>query len=997
MPRASGSGKRQSGGGHRDTRQENGNLASGKRSSGRKSQTGVAASARTDDALAGSASSSTHNGHANGCPHAVLPATANGKPALDASSSLAADDKAAADAARRVSLGAESESSSDLSHSGLACSQPAPNGTANGHLNGTALDASHRQIDVNFLKNSEVHRDSGILDMASTVLKTLPMQDTLAILIILMHVPSISLSVIYGIFTCLTFVPPVTTSSGMNLNLAEIFDGNSTTPSLVTVACMDFFFLLIWLFLWAPIQDAVLDLAKPVIAITLGGATRNDPSFRGIRTGFTWVFMYHIIRGTQSQWGHLVPNMPDAWRRVLSEDTPIGYYSKLYNKKSPYAWVRSGLAIHILTQSIVRYIREWYLRREKGAAATPQITLDSESAKLHATQTSPADGTNDPSANPNDADGAASSSVALLPAPLPPPPPLSAAKKRRKQSAQVRLKQPLWAALASTKIVVVKEYELSHAPSESAGANATDIHNLGNAPFDRHPRQIWISYIGSDEVCFNTSYFAHAEFDPITPPLEATTDVAPARPAGIDTSKPFYVKVNNAFWQPTRMQALPEPEDGSTEASRWTGDIYGLRPASKYVCEFVDSRTDKVIFTANIRTIKEVLRLKDGSAPIIAEPVPQSLHPDSPVTTLKTSIEAALEKLAEEKNRLKNFRKDWKIRINALKKENELTDNQLATAGNSDEKHRQKVRQHETQRTQAERETEQLADKVKRYDSSPELAEQKKKVERTFSAEKRIFDAAQKEFLKHRAELESEVKAKDVERSNLNTRRNKIATRIAKVDNELVNLTDANSRGLNEAERRKQERAAHMENMALIQNNYAERIAKVCEANNTRAEHVVNLQTQVEGIQHAMAASSSMLMENLDAGGMVPFPAPQSTPWNNPSAAQAAFVASYWPATTGDMPPSLSGTALPATTLGWQQAPLVPTANDYIGGGQGRLRSSSMLSDVSGFTGSSDGSPEDSPFAQYQQPIGGKASLGSRGVRGNGSSGSSGSGDGSPI
>lgn len=971
MPRPSGSGKRQSGGGPRDAKQDNGALASGKRAAGRKSQSGHAAtSSKSLDGNGVALASSLHNGHANGNATAADAASAS-------VSSLVADDKATADAARRASLGAESESSSDLFHS-------ATTHVPNGHANGTPVDGSHRQIDVNILKNSEVHRDSGLLEMASTVLKALPMQDTLAILIILMHVPSLSLSVIYGIFACLTFVPPVTTSSGMNLNLAEIFDGNSTTPSLVTVACMDFFFLLIWLFLWAPIQDAVLDLAKPVIAITLGGATRNDPSFRGIRTGFTWVFMYHIIRGTQSQWGHLVPNMPEAWRKVLSEDTPIGYYSKLYDKSSPYAWLRSGLAIHILTQSIVRYIREWYLRREKGGANAP-TTADPDSAKQHNGQLAAPDAANDAGANSTEADNAIATPT------LPPPPPtpqLSTAKKRRKQSAQVRLKQPLWAALASTKIVVVKEYELSHAPSESAGANATDIHNLGNAPFDRQPRQIWISYIGSDEVCFNTSYFAHAEFDPLPSPSEPDPD-APPRPAGIDTTKPFYVKVNNAFWQPTRMHAVTEPDEETIEAARWTGDIYGLRPSSKYVCEFVDSRTDKVIFTASIRTVKEALRSKVGSAPIVVES-PPSLRPDSPVTTLKTSIEAAIEKLSEEKNRLKNFRKDWKIRINALRKENETTDNQLATAGNSDEKHRQKVRQQETQRTQAERETEQLADRVKRYDSSPELADKKKKVERTFSTEKKTFDSAQKEFLKHRAELENEVKAKEVERSNLNTRRNKIATRIAKVDNELVNLTDANSRGLNEAERRKQDRSARLENIAAIQQNYSERIDKVHEANNVRIEQVLNLQVQLENAQQGMPAGNGVMMDSLDSG-LAPFPPPQSVPWNV-GAGQAAFPGGYWPVTSGDMQPGLSGTALPPSTMGWQ-GPMTATASEHAAS---RMRSSSMLSDVSGFTGSSDGSPEASPYFQDQQPRR-KPGPVYRSMAADQSSGSSGSGEGSPV
>ncbi|ATY62191.1 ubiquitination network signaling [Cordyceps militaris] len=975
MPRASGSGKRQSGGGHRDSsKHDNGAVTSAKRGSRKSHSANGSSSAKPleNGAALPTPTSSLHNGHANG--HATAPADAAAKSPFDAAmSTRLPDDKTALDAARRASLGEESEASSDHFHN-------AATHVLNGHANGVPVNGSLRQIDVNYPKNSDVHRDSGILDMASTVLRALPMQDTLAILIILMHVPTISLLVIYGIFACITFVPPVRTTSGMPLNLAEMFDANSTTPSLFVVACLDFVFLLIWLFLWAPIQDAVLDLAKPVIAITLGGATRNDPSFRGIRTGFTWVFLYHIIRGTQSQWGHLVPNMPAAWKKVLSEETPIGYYSKLYDNSSPYAWVRSVLAIHILTQSLIRFIREWYLRREKGGS-NPS---DPELARQHSAHIALPDAANDASATPNDTDTAISTPA--LPQP-PPTPQLSTAKKRRKQSAQVRLKQPLWAALASTKIVVVKEYELSHAPSESARANATDIHNLGNATFYREPRQIWITYIGSDEVCFSTSYFAHAEFDPSSPCSELTSNL-PSRPPGIDMTKPFYVRVNSALWQPTRMHALKELDDEPSEASCWTGDIYGLRPASKYVCEFVDSRTDKVLLTANIRTIKEVLQSRDGSSPMVSDG-PQSLRPDSPVTTLKTSIDAAQERLTHERNHLKNLRKDCKIRINALKKENEATDNQLATAGSSDERYRQKIRQQETQRTQAERETEQLADTVRRYDSSPELAEHKRKVERTFAAEKKAFEAAQREFLKHRSELESEFAAKGIERSNLNARRNKIATRIAKVDNELVNLSDANSRGINEAERRKKQHDMQVGKILAMRQQYLDRIDDIKGDNGERLETILNLRGQLESLAPAMATANGGMMEGVDPG-MVPFPPPQTTPWNSsavPASLGGSLGGGHWPASSADMQPSLSGPALAPSAMMW---PGSLTTTVY-GKTRARMRSSSMLSDVSGFTGSSDGSLQNSPYFHYQQPIGNSV-RGHRGMGANRSNGSSGSG-----
>ncbi|KAK3191882.1 hypothetical protein K4F52_001925 [Lecanicillium sp. MT-2017a] len=984
MPRASGSGKRQSGGGHRDARHENGLVGPGKRASGRKSQGQSSASAKAANAAASDSTSAVAtaniagqslnaaqlNGASNGSASKQHGQTQNQNQG-NTDSSLS--DPKTADAMRRGSVDGDSETSTDSASSQVG---PNANANANANTNGAPVDSAHRQIDVNALKNSDVHRDSSFLEMAATVLKSLPMQDTLAILIILMQVPSLSLSFIYAIFTCLTFVPPVTTSSGMNINLAEIFDGNSTMPSLVTVACMDFFFLLIWLFLWQPLQDAVLDFAKPVIAITLGGgSSQRDGSSRGITTCFTWVVIHHVLRGTRSHWSHLVPDVPQGWQIPgLSASNSASSSNGLHDKRSAYAWVRSCLAIHILTQGIVRYVREWYLRREK-ATASSSSSNDPEAGK-HGTQPSSGDPANDgPALSPD---------LEPTPSPALQPP---TAKKRRKQSAQVRLQQPLWAALASTKIVVMKEYELSHTASESLGANATDIHNLGNAPFDRQPAQIWISYIGSDEICFNTSYFPPCESVP--PPAAREQNGHAGRPSSVDTTKPFYVRVNNAFWQPTRMHPVQDAEEDCPEGSRWTGDIYGLRPASKYVCDFVDTRTDKVIFTANVRTVKEPLRSKDGGSPAVSNG-PQSLRPDSPVTTLKTSISASSEKLAEEKNKLKTWRKEWKNRLNTLKRENELTDNQLASAGNSDEKYRQKIRQQETQKAQAERDTQQLSEQAKGVDAAPERVEQKKKIERSFSAEKKLFDAAQRDFTKHKAKLDSELKEKEVEKSNLNTKRNKIATRIAKVDNELVNLTDANNRGLNEAERKKQERTTWLENNAAIESNYTDRIADVCAGNATRAEHVRSLQAQLQGLRSYLHAANGGTLDS--DPGLAPFPPPQQG-W---TAAQAQAYAGngYWmpSASAGEMPLSVTAAPMMAPGMAWNHA-TQPGVHEPVGG-KSRGRSSSMLSDVSGFTASSDGGHEGSPRFAHRSS---RYAAGHRGSGMNGSSGSSGSGSGGPT
>lgn len=964
MPRASGSSKRQQGtaAGHRDSRHDNGLVGPGKRISAKKSHGHLDGSARSPDPGTGHAGPSP--------PPPPLPANGlNGLacPKNHPDATASGSDNRSSDALRRGSLGTYSETSSESSGSNMG-------------TNGV-VDGGHRQIDVNAMKNVDVHRDSGPLEFAATVVRSLPVQDTLAILVILMHIPYLSLSFVYLIFASLTFVPPVANRAGLNFNFGDMLDGNSHTPSLGTVMCMDFFFFLIWVFLWPPIQDFMLDFAKPVIAVTLGGGTNaKDGTSRGVTACFTWVLLHKLIRASKVYWPRVARHVPDAWRMPAVFNDSFYPTSAAYDKRDTHGWVQSILAIHILTQGIVRYIREWYLKRERFNSTAG--LGDPEAGKnAGVVGTSAMNGTSTADSSHDSAFAALDTEAGLSTVSNP----ATMTKKRRKQSAQVRLQQPLWAALASTKIVAIKEFELSSWGGGSSGSDKRDIHNSGNAPsFNRQPKQIWISYIGSDEVCFNTSHFPDPDDDSQVP---SKANGHGARPAGVDTSKPFYVRINNAFWQPTRIFPVQESDEECTEGPKWTGDIYGLRPASKYVCEFVDTRTDKVLFTTSIRTVKEPLREHDPMSPGLPNGQ-QPLRPDSPATTLRTSIAAAEAKLADEKNRLKTWRKEWKTRTNALKKENELADNQLLSAGNSDEKYKQKIRQQETQKAQAERDTERLSEQLNNFDTAPELTDRKKKAERAYSAEKKVFDAAQKQFKEHKSRLETEVKDKEVEKSNLNTRRNKIATRIAKVENELANITDANNRGLDEAERRRQERARWLEQVAAIENNYSERLGHVIATNNGRREHLRSLQAQLQAFQGYLNPSNGMPLDVNPA--MIPEaghpPYQQSSPWNPNHTALPRYPTGLWAASSSDMLPPISAPSGPPSISAWQ--PPLTAVPFEPRGAKARGRSSSMLSDVSGFTEASDEGSRSPPARVHQRP---QPAFGRR-IGASGSSGSSGSG-----
>lgn len=973
MPRASGSGKRQPGAG-RESRHDNGLVGPARRVSANKGHAPLHACAvKSPDHAA--------------APSPLPPPPASLSPrrrpddAATASSNSSGLDSFPGDASRRDSFGTYSEASSESCTSSIG------------------LDGCHRLIDVNAMKNADVHRDSGPLDLATTVVRSMPVQDTLAILIILMHLPYLSLTFVYACFASLTFVPPVASRAGWNVNFGDILDGNSHTPSLATVMCMDFFFFLIWVFLWPPIQDSVLEFAKPVIAVTLGGGTsiRHGTS-RGVTACFTWVLLHKLIRASKSYWPQLSRHLPSAWRvHVLLSSShstataattaaPPAVMPASSDKRDMHGWIHSILAIHILTQGIVRYIREWYLRRERFHAAAG--SGDAEAAKVSALAS--LGGPNLPNAYP--VGDSAHDTNSHAPDPEAGPAlasshPLTTSKKRRKQSAQVRLQQPLWAALASTNIVAMKEIELSS--WGSGRSEKRDIHNFGNAPsFDREPKQIWISYIGSDEVCFSTSHFPDPDLESHPPKAGSLV----AQSAGVNISKPFYVKINNAFWQPTRIFPVDDAGETCPRGCKWTGDIYGLRPTSKYVCEFVDSRTDQVLFTTSIRTVKEPLRDHDAASPGLPKGQ-QPLRPDSPATTLRTSIAAAEARLADEKNRLKTMRKEWKMRINTLKKENELADNQLASAGNSDEKYKQKIRQQETQKAQAERDTEYLVEQLKNFDASPDLMERKKRAERTYSAEKKIFDSAQKELREYKLRLEDEVKAKEVEKANLNARRNKIATRIAKVENELANIADANTRGLDEAERRRQERTAWLEQTAAIEQNYKERLSRVIASNNAQREHLRSLQAQHQAMQGFLGPVNGVILDANPAmapeTGHAPFQRPG--PWSPGSVAPTHYPAGPWAASSsGDVHSSVPAPCLPPNMTGsWH--PHAPTPTLEARGPRARGRSSSMLSDISGFTQVSDDvskSPP-APARARVQPGSGRriGTSGSSGSSGGGSAG----------
>lgn len=905
MPRGSSVKRQQGAANNRDTRHDNGLVGPGKRIVKQKS--------RNDVKLDGSPRPQPHQPFSDNAAPPPLPS-----PQPSNSSAASTNGNGYAKHGHGID---------DMSHDHRRPSVAAYSETSTESLsvepNQAAVEDAHRRIDVNAAKNNNVHREPSALDYALTVLRSCPLHDTIAILIILMQLSPVALSSIYMLFTLLTFVPPVTTSSG--LSLTEIFDGPGA-PNLWTLVGLDLFFLIIFAFM--PLQDLILDFAQVVIAMTLGGgaSSRAGTTHNIFLCAGIVLFNHFGHHQALGRYSNLKTLAGGSWGTSDGDD-PLETSSMSYERKGPKGLFRSILAIHILVQGLVRYVREWYLRREKRDLLS-QSQSDPEAGKPpNCAGDSATDGGGYAQ---TDAEASRQSTNTTV-----------STKKRRKQSHQVRIRQPLWAALASTKIVMVKEYELSHAATESAGSNATDIHNLGNAPFNTQPEQIWICYVGCDEVCFNTSYF------PDPPPTNNSDENSNGKGSSyVDTTKPFFVRVNNAIWQPTRVMPIDNGEEDGSQGTRWTGDIFALTPMSNYVCEFVSTRTGEVIFSTSIRTIPA--KSKDTDAAKGAAPRSQYRH-ESPATTLRTSIAGSEQKLNEEKARLKSLRKENNRKTNAVRKEIERLTAAVQSAGGNDEKLRQKIAQNTTQQKQAEQAIADLQGQVKELQTIPEeiLAEYRKK-QGQYNSEKGQFDEAKRAFKNFKSSIEHDTKALDDEQTSLQAKRTKIAARLNKVDGEHARITDANARGLDEAERRRQETAAFDSEVSRRERDYADRLAIARAHNEDKTQNAGNMATMLEGILNNFnQAEYAAFYDRQDTTAYSHAAAqwPQYTQNNMWSPSASAAIPNATLTSTAPMAnPLYSHNTFPQ----YQPTPIVPLRH------KSRGRSSSMLSDVSGLTQSTD-------------------------------------------
>ncbi|KKY13720.1 putative ubiquitination network signaling [Phaeomoniella chlamydospora] len=745
------------------------------------------------------------NGQLNGAPRGAPPDTPPQSPVLGAnpllnnaggnpsSSSLSDPSKDSATLLRPAGVNKRASDSSldaaELQHNGLAQSAATDNVT------------KPRSDTVTSKRTST---DVSPLQLASTILRSCPLYDTIAILILLLQLPPLVLTLVQALFASLTFVPPTGLSLGSVFSLFDVFQGSAGAPSLWTMIAVDALYLGGWYCLWTWARNFALDLAQVQIAITLGGA--NSAKTGGVNTFcVAIVLVLHLFRSRGVRhflFDYILSTKVFSDHQIAQV---AQFFPRDFGVGSSFAWspssIRSLFAIHIIAQASIAMVRRWLHAYRDAPLSKPSKRADTEAAAGAGAQDSSALESTPPSG----------SAPGVELAPVSPPTlrdgkeRVLSMKKRRRQANQVRSRQPFWAALASTKVTVMREYEHSKVSTPSAPQPNGEVTEF-TTPEDN---VVWISGISPSTIKFEAS---DADFD---------TDSQDDEDNG--TSKPFYVRINGAYWTATTIYPVDDEGQSDGGAAQWKGEIAGLAPHCTYTCTFVRSRDNEEFCVVTVKT--PALPDADQSSLLSSPPARQMLRPSSPVTTLKNSIATAEAKLAEARNRLTRSRRAHKAAVSKLEKEVDSLNSRLKT-NSDDTRQRQKLLQVERSMRQTEDATQSIEAALEGLAMVPgEELEEWTKMKEEFEAQNTLLNQANDTLNTARETAKSEVSSVNDEYKTLAARRERLVARQTRLTEQHDRITQANVQGLNEKERRAAEQSAKDVEHSRVETSYLNQYA----------------------------------------------------------------------------------------------------------------------------------------------------------------------------
>lgn len=439
----------------------------------------------------------------------------------------------------------------------------------------------------------KVHSTNSVnpLHLASTILKACPMSDTIAILIFLLQLPPIVLTLVQFLYASMTFMLPAGVTTGTLTSNFDIFQGPAGTPSLSTMIAMDGFCLLVWgLFMWNWARNFAIDLAHVQVAIALGAGSSGDTGGVNVFC-ITVVLISHLLRSEGIQ-NFVTEYLLSA--KIVSVDS-LTKYSYLipaeFRRKgpsSPPSWIRSLLAVHILAQAGTAIARRSMAKNRSPAKAKPGKRADTEASAGSQVQVESS------GVEPSNALPSSATSDSILPNTTAKDSreKVTSAKKRRRQANEARRIQPFWAALASTKLTVTREYERStngnwYSPNHPITEDDVDRASLDSG-------FIWITSVDSCSIKFAASDFSSSMDDSTVGGMldDTMPNIEP---------DPFYVRVNGAHWAPVSLSKIPK-ESSEPALVHWRGEISGLAPDCAYTCSFVRFDTDEQICVMSVKT-----------------------------------------------------------------------------------------------------------------------------------------------------------------------------------------------------------------------------------------------------------------------------------------------------------------------------------------------------------------------------------------------------------
>lgn len=808
------------------------------------------------------------NGHLNGSPsNGTAPGSGTATP-FDLSASRSSSDTAITNT---VAFKSGSEIKADGNVRGMvnghsrgadaACGQA--NGTAP-HNGGMAASASRSGT----AKRSGSNASINPLQLASTILKSCPMYDTIAILIFLLQLPPMVLTLVQFLFASLTFLPPSGAAAGALSSTIDIFQGPAGTPSFGTMIAMDGFCLLFWgLFMWTWAQNFAIDLAHVQVAITLGGG--NSGKNGGVNTFCVGtVLLLHIVRSKGIQdfvIGHLLSTKlvsPD----FLSQYTNIlpAEFRRTESQSSP-SWLRSLLAVHILAQAGTAMARRAMAQNRSPAPPRSGKRGDTEASAGSQAQ----------------ADSALESAASLSSSLTGPDGQFlkdtkdrfTSAKKRRRQANQVRSRQPFWAALASTKVTVMREFEHSRALSKTTRGLTMTEEDLQGVSLD--DGLVWITDVDSSSIKFAAGDLADETAAPRS--CEA------GRLEG--DMEPFYVSVNGALWATSTICRVSESSKGPCMV-QWRGEISGLAPNCAYTCSFVRSDTDEEICVMSVKTPATadteqseclsgfsfvrwllIYSIKAAVSSVSTPPQPP-YRPSSPTTTLKNSIVNAEAKLNEKRSRLKKTKNDHKILVSRIRKELDNFNNRLQS-GTDENRQKQRSLQLERNIQQTEEATAVLKVQLDNMENVPEEEVEEWTARKAdFDRELEVFNGAKEELTEARLAAAQHVASLEQDLNMVAQKRERLQSRRTRVNEQYERIISANAQGLNERERRAAEQFAREQEHAKTESNFHEQFASISQSVQDFQLRTNQLWQQASAIEQSIQQQQQQML--LESGPLTP-------------------------------------------------------------------------------------------------------------------------------